>query len=350
MLSIAYPWVVWLLPLPLLIIALRPARQGTGTALRVPFMPRLQELLGSDEEIGGASRSPWQWALLTLLWLLALGGLARPQWLEPPITRTQPTRDLLLLVDLSGSMQHEDFTNAAEQKEDRLSAVKEVLGEFLERRQGDRVGLVVFGDAPFVQAPFTADLALVRQLLDEAQVGMAGPRTALGDAMGLGIRMFESSDLPTKTMIALTDGNDAASKMPPEKAAEIAATRGLTVHTIVVGDPTAVGEEKIDEPTLRKVAQTTGGQFYTAQDRATLARIYTELDRLETVAVKSISHRPRRELFWVPVAALLVGTMLVTGYAIARSLISERQVGAVTALPARIKVNSRTGELEVSTP
>ena len=255
----------------------------------------------------------------------------------------------MLLVDLSGSMEHKDFTNASGQKVDRLTAVKEVLDDFLEKREGDRVGLVVFGNAAFVQAPFTSDLELCRQLLDETQVRMAGPRTALGDAMGLGITLFEKSELPTKTMIALTDGNDTASGMPPDKAAAVARDRGITIHTVAVGDPASVGEEKIDEAALQTVSRTTGGKFFKASDRDQLATIYNELDRLEAVSVETISHRPRRDIFWMPLAAALVlslgGTVLG---GIFRALRERRESGGQPAAAGRVRVNPRTGELEAT--
>ncbi len=145
--------------------------------------------------------------------------LTRPQRIEPPLHRDQPTRDLLLLVDLSASMDTRDFTDASGQTVDRVAAVKSVLDEFLSRRKGDRVGIVVFGSAPFVLVPFTTDLALCRRMMAEMQAGMAGPRTAFGDAIGLGITLFANSAMKRKTMIALTDGNDTASQVPPAEAA-----------------------------------------------------------------------------------------------------------------------------------
>ena len=144
-------------------------------------------------------------------------------------------------------------------KVDRLTAVKEVLGEFLIRREGDRVGLVVFGDAPFLQVPFTTDLNLARQLLGETEIGMAGPRTAFGDAIGLGVHLFQKSDAPAKTIIALTDGNDTKSQVPPVEAARVAKEEGIRIHTVAIGDPTSVGEEKLDEDALRAVADSCGG-------------------------------------------------------------------------------------------
>jgi Ca-activated chloride channel family protein len=351
MLTFQFIWAFCLLPLPLLVWWLVPARTVQGVAVRVSFIPRLRELSEAHRSaVPKPSRQTAKWLLRTLLWLLVVTAAARPQWLQPPVTRELPTRDLLLLVDLSGSMEHEDFTSASGQSVDRLTAVKEVLDDFLVKRKGDRVGLVVFGNAAFVQAPFTSDLELCRQLLDEAQVRMAGPRTALGDAMGLGITLFENSELPTKTMIALTDGNDTASGMPPDKAASVAKDRGITIHTVAVGDPASVGEEKIDEATLRTVSQTTGGKFFKASDRTELATIYDDLDRLETVSVETISHRPRRDLFWVPLAAALLlslGGTLLGG--VIRALRERRESSKGPAgVAGRVRVNPRTGELEAT--
>ena len=278
-----------------------------------------------------------------LVWLLVLGALARPQWLEPPLTRDVPTRDLLLLVDLSGSMGQEDFTNAVGNTVDRLTAVKEVLGDFLVRREGDRVGLVVFGDAPFLQAPFSTDLGLSRRLLDETAIGMAGARTAFGDAIGLGISLFDNSDAPAKTIIALTDGNDTKSQVPPIEAARVAKERDIRIHTVAIGDPTTVGEEKLDTETLRAVAQGTGGSYFFAGDRAQLAGIYAALDKVETRQVKVISHRPRNDLFFWP---LLAALLLSIGD---KALLLLRRAKGITSTraPGTVRVNPLTGKLEV---
>jgi Ca-activated chloride channel family protein len=276
------------------------------------------------------------------VWLLILAAMTRPQWLEPPIERTIPTRDLLLLVDLSGSMEQKDFTNASGQSVDRLTAVKDVLGEFLAHRQGDRVGLVVFGTAAFLQVPFTTDLQLCRQLLDETAVRMAGPRTAFGDAIGLGIRLFEESEVPTKTIIALTDGNDTGSAVPPAEAAKVARDRGITIHTVAIGDPTTVGEEALDEQALREVSQITQGEYFLAMNREQLAKVYQRLDQIETREVKTTSHRPRRDLFFWPLAAAL----LVSLAAHAVRLVARRPRVDEAATTVRLRVNPRTFELE----
>jgi Ca-activated chloride channel homolog len=340
MLTFAHVWMFWLAPLPLAVRWFLPARALVRPAVRVPFLGRVQAAGGTS---GGDSTGRGEsLAVATLVWLLVLVALARPQWLEPPIERSIPTRDLLLVVDLSGSMEQQDFTNASGQPVDRLSAVKEVLGDFLARREGDRVGLVVFGNAPFLQVPFTADLALCRQLLDQTAIRMAGPRTALGDAIGLGIRLFENSDAPTRTIIALTDGNDNSSAVPPVEAARVAADRGITIHTVAMGDPTTVGEEALDEPALRAVAQATGGDFFLAMNRGELTGIYDRLDQIETREVKTVSHRPRRDLYFWPLAAALLVWLASHG----GKLWAGRAAVPVAAPAMRLRVNPRTFQLE----
>jgi len=228
--------------------------------------------------------------------------LALPQVIEPAIHKTVPTRDLLLSVNLSASMETEDFTNQANQRVDRLGAVQAVLADFLARREGDRVGLIVFGSAAFVQVPFTQDLELCKKLLAELSVGMAGPKTALGDAIGLAITFFERSKVKQRVIIALTDGNDTGSRVPPAIAARIAADQGIVLHTVAVGDPSSAGEEKLDEATLKEMAAATGGKYFFAGDRQQLEGIYDTLDRLETRNIETISHRPWVDLFHWPLA------------------------------------------------
>jgi Ca-activated chloride channel family protein len=276
--------------------------------VRIPFFTALLRLSGESAVTGGAveKRSLWGMVMLVLIWALTVLALTRPQLIEPPLHRDRPTRDLLLLVDLSGSMDTRDFTDPSGQATDRVAAVKSVLDDFLARRKGDRVGIVVFGSAAYVLVPFTTDLALCRRMLQEMQAGMAGPRTVLGDAIGLGITLFTNSTMKHKTMIALTDGNDTASAVPPAEAAAIAHDRGITIHTVAIGDPAAVGEDKLDERALQDVASATGGGFFRAMDRTGLADIYRRLDAIETREVDTVSARPRVDLFWWPLAAMLV--------------------------------------------
>lgn len=345
MLTFAHFWAFWLAPLPLLIRWLPPTRTPQQPAVRVPFLGRALAASDATNAITPVRRGAV--LLSSLIWLLVLLALARPQWLEPPIERSVPTRDLLLIVDLSGSMEQHDFADATGRFVDRLTAVKEVLGDFLVRREGDRVGLVVFGNSPFVQVPFTTDLALCRQLLDETAIRMAGPRTALGDAIGLGIRLFENSDAPTKTMIVLTDGNDNSSAVPPAEAARVAADRSITIHPVAIGDPTTVGEEALDEPTLRTVAQSTGGNYFLAMDRRELVGIYDRLDEVETRVVKTVTHRPRRDLYVWPLAGALLISLIAHGWWLA----TRRHVAPIAAASAmRLRVNTQTFALETIEP
>ena len=203
----------------------------------MPFLDRLAAETGQRPGEGAiVMRGGWlRAASLTFCWIAAVSALARPQIIEPPLTKTIPVRDMMLAVDLSGSMGTQDFTNSKGEKVDRLTAVKEVLDEFLSRRKGDRLGIIFFGSAPFVQAPFTEDLKVCRTLLDEAQVSMAGPQTAFGDAIGLAITVFERSPVKDRVLIVLTDGNDTASKVPPANAAKIARDKGIVIHPVRSG-------------------------------------------------------------------------------------------------------------------
>jgi Ca-activated chloride channel family protein len=326
--TIAHPWLLTLLVLPVILWFVLPPYKESQPAIRVPWFRRMADLLRLNPAEGAAIRRVpvARMAAGMLGWALIVFALARPQFIEAPVSRILPTRDLLLLVDLSGSMEARDFANAAGEQVDRLSAVKEVLDEFLERREGDRVGLIVFGNAAFVQVPFTQDLDACRLLLEETAVRMAGPRTAFGDAMGLGITLFQRSELEHRVMIALTDGNDTGSRIPPHEAAKVARDNDITVHVVGVGDPSSVGEELLDEETLQAVADATSGRYFHANDREELQEIYAELDRIDTREIESESYRPRRDLFHWPLAVLLVMGLLYHGSMAVRSTGTGRRL------------------------
>jgi len=308
MITLSHPWLLLLILLPPLLRLIVPPYRESRQAIRVPWFQRMASLLQQQPADGAAVTSSRKSELffLWILWIFMVFALARPQLLEPPVSRILPTRDLMLLVDLSGSMETKDFTDSKGEKVDRLTAVKEVLDEFLTRRDGDRVGLIVFGNAAFVQVPFTQDLEATRQLLQETAVRMAGPRTAFGDAIGLGITLFERSEVEHRVMIALTDGNDTGSKVPPPQAARIAKDNDIVIHVVGVGDPTATGEEKLDEEALTAVAATTGGRYFHAADRDELEQIYSELDKIDTRETEAETYRPRSDLFHWPLAAFML--------------------------------------------
>lgn len=308
MYTLNYPWFLLFLLLPLVVGLLVPPYSESHPSIRTPWFSRVADLFGIQPGEGAVIRETgvlerfFNW----VFWLLLVLALSRPQYLEPPIERVVSTRDMLLVVDLSGSMETSDFTNEQGKSVDRLTAVKEVLDDFLSRRQGDRVGLIVFGNAPFVQVPFTLDLEACRLLLDETAPRMAGPKTAFGDAIGLGITLFTRSEVDDRVMIVLTDGNDTGSKVPPGEAAKIADDNDIVIHVVGVGDPAAVGEEKLDEEALQTVASLSGGKYFYAADRDQLQGIYTELDKINTREVETESYRPRIDLFYWPLGAFMI--------------------------------------------
>lgn len=328
MYQLEYPWLLALLPLPLLVWWLaRPYREESAS-VRLPFFGEVASAAGLQPSAGAVvPRTNWlQKVLAPLAWALVVVALARPQFVEPPIEKIQPARDLLLALDLSQSMDTRDFRNPGTGAlVPRVDAVRQVVRDFVARRTGDRIGLIVFGDAPYPQVPFTMDHALVQSMIDEMLPGMAGPRTALGDAIGLGIKMFDASKAPQKVLIVLTDGNDTASKMPPARAAEIAKDRKVTVHTVGIGDPKASGEDKVDLDVLRAAAATTGGRFFFAGNQGELEQIYAELDRITPQNQKTLSWRPKRELFIWPLGAA-VG--IIVAYQLLMALLSLGRRGA----------------------
>jgi Ca-activated chloride channel family protein len=299
MFELAHPWLLVLLPAPLLArLLLRPFREQKAS-VRAPFFRELSEQAGLKPSSGAVvlQRNLGQKVLLPLCWLLVVVAVARPQWIDDPITQIESARDLMLAVDLSGSMQTTDFVDPDGNRIDRLTAVKLVLEDFVAKRETDRLGLILFGNAAFVQVPFTLDHGVFLQLLDEAQIGMAGPQTMIGEAIGLGIKAFESSDAEQRVLILLTDGNDTGSKIPPVKAADIAAGNDITIYTIGVGDPAAAGEAPLDEATLEQIGDATGGRYFRANDLEELDRVYVELDELEPLDFETFSYRPRYELY-----------------------------------------------------
>jgi Ca-activated chloride channel family protein len=312
MLTFAHPWLFFLIPLPWLVRKLLPGHHERKAAVRVPFMQRLSRLVGlqAGSDVAVTGRRTSQWLVLSLTWLLIVVAMTRPQWLEEPIIKELPMRDLLVAVDLSGSMEAQDFTDTDGNEVDRLTAVKQVLDAFFARRDGDRIGLILFGSAAFVQVPFTDDLEVVRELLQEAQIRMLGPRTMLGDAMGLSINLFERSEVEERVLIVLTDGNDTGSLVPPERAAEIARDNGVVVHTIAIGDPAAVGEQALDEKTLKNIATLTGGGYFHANDTEELEAIYDHLDEINPRQVETQSYRPLTDLYHWPLAASMLMTLL----------------------------------------
>jgi len=298
-----YPWLLALLPLAAVAYRYLPAYVQRRSAVRVPFFESVARTSGQSPQRPGVRRDGVQLAMHIAVWCLAVLALARPVRVEPPLTHREPMRDMLLAVDISQSMQTQDFTAPDGRSVDRLQAVKAVVDEFITRRKDDRIGLIVFGTGAYPQAPLTQDHANLRLLLNQTAVGMAGPNTAIGDAIGLAIKQFEHAAEKEKVLILLTDGNDTGSAISPRQAAEMAAERGVVVYTIGIGDPQAEGEAKVDFATLRQIASTTGGRFFPAQDRAALEQVYATLDRITPHEVRQLRHQPKVDFFWIPLGA-----------------------------------------------
>jgi len=305
MLEFTHPWVFLLLLAPALVRWLAPPHRESRDSLQVPYFERLIGLSGETPRSGASVRRRLMiQAVASLLgWCLLVLALARPEWVGEPVKLEKTARDLMLAVDLSGSMEATDFSDAKDEKTDRLSVAKEVLEEFVAGREGDRLGLIVFGSAAYLQAPFTDDHKTWLDLLDESIVNMAGPSTALGDAIGLSIAHFRQSKTENRVLILLTDGNDTGSRVPPLDAAKVAKVEGVTIYTVAVGDPTTVGEEALDMETLEAVAQTTGGSNFVAANREALSETYRRIDELEPASYDSLSYRPRKAMFHLPLAA-----------------------------------------------
>jgi Ca-activated chloride channel family protein len=285
-LDLASPWALLLTPLPLVIWWLLPPQREAVSALRGP----LQMLVAAT------------------VWLLVVFGLARPEWVGEPIVRTEAARDIMLAIDLSGSMDYRDFPDGDGRNIGRFEAVQKVVDRFIANRESDRVGMIVFGTKAYLQIPFTRDLESARALVKLMEVGMAGPKTALGDAIGLAIRTFESSEVDDRLLILLTDGNDTGSAMTPVNAAEIAKLNDVEVYTIGIGDTEASGEDRVDFEALTEIAERTGGAFFNAEDASALTAIYQRIDETAVADVRTQSWRPRASLVHWPAgaAALLI--------------------------------------------
>ena len=317
MIEFVYPLLAWLLPLPLLVYLFVPPHRSTRPAIAVPFFDQLVNLSGETPHRGAqvSLRGRIRMLLLIVLWLCIVTALTKPQWLGPPVTREQSARDLMVAVDLSASMENQDFVDKQGQNVDRLTAVKSVLTDFIAARPHDRLGLIVFGDAPFLQTPFTQDHATWLTLLNETEIAMAGRSTALGDAIGLAIKHFESDKAglsrKNRVLIVLTDGNDTGSSVPPIEAAKVAARFDVTIYPIAIGDPETTGEQALDSTTLQRVAQLTNGVFYQALDRKQLSAIYDQIATLEPQIFETLSYHPKVELHFYPLVLVALILLLL---------------------------------------
>ena len=323
MIHFAWPLSILILPLPWLIRKFLPPVSPTQqAALIVPFLEDFTETSTSPS----FSFRSWSLILAGIVWCLMVIASTRPQWLGDPIEQSVSGRDLMLAVDLSGSMEEQDFI-LNNRRVDRLSATKKVAGEFIARRIGDRIGLILFGTQAYLQTPLTFDRQTVLTLLNESALGLAGDNTAIGDAIGLAVKRLRQQPTGSRVLILLTDGANTAGEISPIKAAELAAENQLKIYTIGIGaDEMLVrsffgGTHKVnpskdlDEDTLTAIADKTGGRYFRARNTEQLNQIYQILDQLEPVEKDKRFFRPRSELFHWPLGLALC---LAAGIRLAR--------------------------------
>ncbi|MDD0992220.1 VWA domain-containing protein [Pseudomonas sp. TNT2022 ID681] len=318
MFELAWPWVFALLPLPWIARLLLPAADSGEPVLKVSFLDELEGLAGRRARL---NLPTWrQQAPFVLLWVLLLCAAARPQWLGEPLPVAASGRDLLVAVDVSGSMDYPDMSWQDEEVS-RLTLVKELLGDFLQDREGDRVGLILFGSQAYLQAPLTFDRRTVRTFLDEAQIGIAGKNTAIGDAIGLAVKRLRTRPAQSRVLILVTDGANNGGQIHPLTAARLAAQENIRIYTIGIGaDPEQSGTAgllginpslDLDEASLKEIAELTQGAYFRAHDGNELAAIGETLDRLEPVEQQPTQARTAQALYAWPLALALLLSMLL---------------------------------------
>jgi Ca-activated chloride channel family protein len=320
MIESAFPWALLALPVPLLVWWMLPRapREG-GAALRVPFLSTLRRLPASQS--AKPARSFAVVAAKTAIWLLLIAAAAQPRWVGEPQPVASNGRDLMLALDLSASMAAPDYSVHG-RRVDRHTIVNAVAKDFVGRREGDRVGLILFGSRAYLQAPLTLDRDSIVEMLDQSEVGLAGRETAIGDAIGLAVKHLRDRPAEHRVLVLLSDGESNAGVLDPVAAADLATQTGVRVYTIGIGaeertiqtpfGPRVIGGGSgLDEQTLAEVATRTGGQYFRARDTESLVTVYRQIDALEPSEGEAAFVRPMRALFHLPLAAAFaVGTLL----------------------------------------
>src|SRR5210317_1467302 len=315
--SLAWPWALILLPLPFLVRKLLPEARGLSEAgLRVPSLSGFETL---KDRSSVEQMLNWRFWLAVLAWCLLVLAAARPEKIGDELEVPVAGRNLMLAVDLSGSMDQKDFELGG-RRVDRLTATKAVASDFISRREGDRIGLILFGERAYLQVPLTLDRETVKILLMEAFIGLAGEKTAIGDAITLAVKRIhdQQEDAGEQVLVLLTDGANTAGEIDPMKAAELAAQVGLRIYTIGIGAEqmevaSIIGGRRrvnpsadLDEATLTGIADLTGGRYFRATDTATLQDIYRLVDELEPVEEPEAGFRPVQSLYFWPLSGAFV--------------------------------------------
>lgn len=303
--EIAHIWVFWLLPLPFLIYWLFPPLRLKSASLSIPNFKKVQEYTGEKPRNSAMvkRRNFFSFAILTIIWILLLAALSLPQLVADPEMRVKTSRNFLIVADISFSMAETDWFYENKRVR-RWDGVKNVMHDFIAKREGDRMGLIFFGSSAYIQAPFTPDLQTVDMMLEEADVGMAGQMTNIGKAIVKGVEMFAQDTIKTKVMLLLTDGIDSGTDILPLDAADIAKKDSILVYTIGIGDPNK-GNSDLDEGTLTEISEMTNAKYFRASDADRLNEIYDELNTLEPIEYEEEEFKPKTELYYYPLALAL---------------------------------------------
>lgn len=309
--EIAYFWVLWFLPLPLLVYFLIPPFRLKSASLLFPSFNKAQEYTGEKARDSALirKRNIFLWAAISLIWALLVASLASPQLVGKPELKVKTSRNFLIVADISFSMAQKDWEIDGE-KVTRWEAVKSVIHDFIDKREGDRIGLIFFGSSAYIQAPFTPELSVVEQMLDEADVGMAGQMTNIGKAIVKGIEMFEKDTIESKVMLVVTDGVDSGTDILPLDAADLALKDSIQIYTVGIGDPSKPGAD-LDEGTLEEISEMTNAQYFRAIDTERMAQIYEELNRLEPIEYEEEEYVPRTLLYYYPFGAAIALSLLL---------------------------------------
>ena len=303
-LEFASAWVFWLLPLPFVVWWLCPrAPINSSASLRIPFFQNLEPKMTQSKR----SPSVLKVVLAIITWLLLVSAAARPQFIGDTVRQAISGRSLMMAVDISGSMDEQDMIVSG-RRMTRLDAVKIVAGDFIEKREGDHIGLILFGSQAYLQAPLTFDRKTVITLLEESFISLAGRATAIGDAIGLAVKRLRDEDEKNRVLILLTDGSNSAGNVEPLKAADLAAQEKVKIYTIGVGSQRS---RDLDETTLDAIASKTNGQYFRANNVKDLLQIYELIDKIEPGSQDELSYRPIKELFYYPLSLALLLSVLI---------------------------------------
>ncbi len=315
MINLVLPWVLLAIPLPLLMLLLPEKNQSQAAALKMPIL-----IQDSASQSFSANNKKSPRVLFIFIWSLIVLSASQPQWLGEAVNVPTEGREMMIAVDLSGSMQVEDMEINGSTV-NRLDMLKIVLGDFIERRTGDRLGLILFGDDAYMQTPMTFDRKTVQQMLDEAVLGLVGKQTAIGDAIALAVKRFDEKKKSNRVLLLLTDGQNTAGKITPDQALELAVAKDITIYSVGIGADVMIqnslfGKRKInpsselDEESLQRLSDKTGGRYFRARDSQDMSEIYQLLDELEPIEQDQQQMRPLTALFYWPLSMALLLTFI----------------------------------------